>query len=452
VPLIAGLYWLLAQGGGHWLIWALLPGGLLFATGTAMLLMPGESRVTALMALGALLGVLLFPIAWLLADFGVALLTTIGSGLSFLVAGRLGLMREPLYEGAPPPEFNTVLDAKAALDEAVVGYFLASASIPSGSAAADTCRETLELEKVLTERAYLLDPSGLHPAPPAPEKIWWKKGQIYGYQYDVLRFDSGYEPADLPGAGKWKGHRANRSCSVRMLRHPGPPRPWLLCIHGYRMGVPLLDFSLFSPAWLHERLGLNLLMPVLPLHGPRREGLRSGDSFLDGNIPELVFAEAQSLWDLRRTLAWLRREEANARVGVLGFSLGGYNAALLAGYEPALEFVVAGIPAVDFAELLWRHLPRDHKRYFAAHGITEARYRAMLGVVSPLARPPTVAQDRLLIFAGTGDRLVVPSQPLRLARHWGVPVNWYQGAHLTVRREPETRDTLKEAMLRAGWR
>lgn len=452
IPLLAGLYWLLAESGGSWMIWALVPGGLLLSSGAAMLLMPGETRITALMALGALLGFLLWPVVWIVADFGTAFMTTLASAGSFLVAGRIGLIREALYDGAPAPELNAVLDAKAGLDEAVMGYFLVSASIPSGDSAQHICKETFELERCLADRGYLQDPSALHAAPGVPEKVWWEQGRIYGYEYEVLRFDSGYEPlAELPGAEKWKGLRANRTCSVRVLRHPGPPRPWLFCIHGYRMGVPLLDFSLFSPQWLYERLGLNLLMPVLPLHGPRREGLRSGDSFLDGNIADLVFAEAQSLWDLRRTLAWLRKEEPAAKVGALGFSLGGYNAALLAGYEANLDFVIAGIPAVDFAELLWRHLPRDHKRYYAAQGISEDRYRSMLGVVSPLSRPPAVPKDRLLIFAGAGDRLVPPSQPLRLAKHWGVPVNWYQGAHLTVRRERETRETLRDAMLRAGW-
>ena len=452
VPIAAGLYWLLAESGGHWLIWALVPGGLLLTTGMSMLFMPGDTRVTALMALGALFGALLLPVVWMVADFGVAFLTTLASSASFLVAGRLGLTREPLYQGAPPPELSYLLDAKAGLDEAVVGYFLASAKMPSGEAAVQMCAETRQLEGRLQERGLLKDPSALHPAAPAPDKVWWEKGRIYGQDYDVLRFESGFEPPpDLPGAAQWNNYRGNRLCSVRVLRHPGPPRPWLMCIHGYRMGMPFLDFSLFPPQWLHHRLGLNLMLPVLPLHGPRREGIRSGDSFLDGHIADLVFAEAQSLWDLRRTLAWLRREEAQARVGVFGFSLGGYNGALLAGYDAALDFVVAGIPAVDFAELLWRHLPPPHRRYYESQGLSEERHRALLSVVSPLTRPPALNKEKLLIFAGTGDRLAPPSQALKLSRHWGVPVNWYQGAHLTVRRERETRETLKEAMVRANW-
>jgi hypothetical protein len=71
--------------------------------------------------------------------------------------------------------------------------------------------------------------------------------------------------------------------------------------------------------------------------------------------------------------------------------------------------------------------------------------------VSPLARPPLPERDRLYVFAGTADRLVVPDQTLALARHWQVPVQWYQGAHLTFRTEAVVRGHIEAAMQRAGW-
>ncbi|HUP92173.1 MAG TPA: hypothetical protein VM074_07995, partial [Solimonas sp.] len=256
----------------------------------------------------------------------------------------------------------------------------------------------------------------------------------------------------LPGAALWKTYEENQGCHVRILRHAGKPRPWLMCVHGYRMGVPLLDFALFPPQWLHERLGLNIIQPVLPLHGPRSIGRRTGDYFLDGDLLDLAYAEAQCLWDLRRTLAWLRATEDNPQVGVYGFSLGGYNTALLAAYEKNLDFVIAGIPVVDFASALWKFMPPAHGKFLAHRGLDEERYRRILNVVAPLARPCVVAPERRYIFGATGDRLVVPWHPLKLSGHWGVPVTWYQGSHLSVRRERETREVLETAIGRAGWR
>lgn len=452
VPLVAGFYWLLADDGGGWLLWALLPGGLLLASGFALLMLPGNPRITAYMAAGGLIGVVCAVLAVFTADFGTALLAGLGSAASYLAAGRAGLVREPLYKGAPPPVLSAALDAKAALDETVLAWFVGSARLPDATLVPAMCEQIARLEGIIEERGWDRDPRGFHPAPPPPDQVWTDRGRIFGSDYDILRFDSGFAPEDtLPGAALWKGHLPNNRCEVRVMRHPGGPRPWLLCIHGYRMGLPFMDFGLFPPQVLHQKLGYNILQPVLPLHGSRRIGPQSGDQFLDWDLLDLVYAEAQTLWDLRRTLAWLRQQEPQARVGVLGYSLGGYNASLLSAYEKDFDFVIAGIPVTDFAAALWKFMPSAHRQYCEAHGLNEARYRSLLRIVSPLQVAPLVDKERLLIYGGTADRIVPPSHLIALSKHWDVPVRWYQGSHLSVRRERETRDTLREASTRAGW-
>ncbi|MFP5304722.1 MAG: alpha/beta hydrolase family protein [Gammaproteobacteria bacterium] len=452
VPIVAGLYWLLGGNGAGWLLWALLPGALLLCAGVALLLMPGDHRVLGLMAGGAVLGTLATPLAWLAGGAGAAFYGALLSVASLLAAGRAGLRREPLYTGAPPPQLSPSMDFKAGLDEALLGYFLCTARVPSGEDAGRMCDDAIRAEAVMRERGWDAEPERMLPRPAPPDETFIERARVWGFDHEVLRFDSGFmPPGELPGAERWLGYEDNRRCHVRLLRHPGPPRPWLLCLHGYRMGTAWLDLSLFSPAWLHQRLGLNLIQPVLPLHGPRRAGLRSGDQFLDGDLLDLLYAEMQALWDLRRTLAWLRTQEERPRIGVLGFSLGGYNAALLAAYESDLDFVVAGIPAVDFAATLWRFLPPLHLRYFASRGLDEAHYRRVLSVVSPLSRPPLVDRSRLHIFAAAGDRVVPPSQALTLSAHWQVVPTWYQGSHLSVRREPTTRAALAQALAGVGW-
>ncbi|HVT35829.1 MAG TPA: prolyl oligopeptidase family serine peptidase [Nevskiaceae bacterium] len=452
VPILAGLYWLTASQGGHWLVFAAVPGSLLLMSGLALFLMPGNPRITAYMALAAALGIVLSLLAMFSGGFAAGFVAMLGSMASFLTAGRVGLMREPLYKGAVPPVFSSQLDLKAALDEFVLGYFVLAGRLPSGELVQPMVDAVARLEGIFRERGWEEDPRGFHPAPPPPERTWFEHGRIFGMDYDVLRFDSGYAPEDaLPGAALWKSHTRNYQCAVRILRHEGPPRPWIFCIHGYRMGEAWMDFGLFPPQVLHEKLGLNVIQPVLPLHGPRRIGPKSGDHFLDWDLLDLVYAEGQTLWDLRRTLAWLRAQEPDARVGVLGYSLGGYNASLLAAYEKQLDFVIAGIPVTDFSTALWRFIPTQHREFLESHGLTSKRYRDLLRVVSPLQVKPLLDKERLLIYAATGDRIVPPWHPLQLGKHWDVPITWYQGSHLSVRRERETRQVLKEAMLRAGW-
>jgi hypothetical protein len=452
IPIVAGLYWLLGSVSGDWLLWGLLPGALLLMSGMALLLLPGDLRITEYMALGGFLGALFFLPVLVVGGFGDAFIGLVGAIGSYLVAGHVALAREPSAEGAPQPDQDVIVAAKAALDEVLLAYFVGSAQVPDGDEIIRLGEDAQRLDALMQERGWHDRPELLHAAPPAPERVYVQQARIYGRGYERVSYPSAFVPdKDLPGAEIWGQHQRNNQSIGWVMRHPGPARPWLLCVHGYRMGEAWMDFGLFSPRWLHERLGLNLFMPVLPLHGPRRIGLRSGDHYLDGNPFDLLYAQTQALWDLRRAIAWLRAQEEQPRIGVLGYSLGGYNAGLLAQYDKDLDFAIAGIPPTDFAATLWRHNPPAHRDYFEAHGLTLERYRKLLRPVSPVARPPLLDAERLYIFAGAADRVVLPEQSIALGKHWNVPIQWYQGAHLTFRNARLVRQHIEAAMQRAGW-
>ena len=452
IPIAAGLYWLLGAADGGWLFWGLLPGMLMLMSGMALLLMPGDLRVNEYMALGGAIGVVLVLPVMVPGGFGAGVMGLVLAAAAYVTAGHIALAREPATEGAPQPDQNLLVDAKAALDEVLLAYFVGTARLPNGDEIIRLGEDAARLEQIVKERGWAEHPEKLHATPPPPERVYVQQARLYGQTYERVSFPSGFTlDASLPGAEIWGQHTHNNQAVGWVLRHPGAPRPWLLCIHGYRMGEAWMDMALFPPSWLHDRLGLNLFMPVLPLHGPRRVGLRSGDQYLDGNPLDLLYAQIQALWDVRRALAWLRSQEENPRIGVLGYSLGGYNTGLLVQYERDLDFAIAGIPPTDFAAALWRHIPPAHRDYLAAHGLDVDRYRRLLRPVSPLARPPLLDRDRLYMFAGAADRVVLPDQAVALAKHWQVPVQWYQGAHLTFRGEEVVRGHIEAAMQRAGW-
>lgn len=449
--IVAGLFWLCAHVGGWSLLIGLLPGVLLLTSGMALLLWPGEQKITQYMALGAVFGVILAIPALFVTGFWFGVVVALLSIASFLCAGRASLLYSGLPGSVPAPALNWRIDAKAALDEALVGYFVGTAHLPNGSAAQVACEQIARVEGLM-QAASWGQADSFHAAPPAPEEVELKSVRAMGHTFQLAEFDSGYvPPTGLPGTPAWLNAPKNARCQLRVFRQSQPGRPWLLGLHGYRMGAAWMDLGLFQPKTLVNRLGYNLVLPALPLHGARSVGHRSGDHFLDGDLTDLLYAEAQTLWDLRRTVAWIRTQEPDARIGVLGYSLGGYSAALLAAHEPGLDFVVAGIPVADFAPMLWQHLPQAHQRYFTAQGLNQARYADLLKVVSPLASKPLLPRERLAIFAGSADRVVPPEQPLRLSEHWQVPVNWFQGGHLTFRGESVVTDTLRHATDMAGW-
>src|SRR5665811_415742 len=117
------------------------------------------------------------------------------------------------------------------------------------------------------------------------------------------------------------------------------------------MGIAFMDFVGLQAIRLHRDLGLNVVLPVLPLHGSRRLSRVGGEQFLGFDLMNTVHGLAQSAWDVRRVIGWARAQGAPS-VGLYGVSLGGYTAALVAGIEPDLDCVIAGIPVVDFLTLI----------------------------------------------------------------------------------------------------
>jgi len=453
IAVAAGLAWLGMGSGIGWLLLAVPPGLALIATGVGSLVFGVDSRPGRYAALAAALGALLALPALLILSFGGALLAGLLSAAAFVQAGRAALAQAVAEPLAPVPPATIPTWAKAALDEALLGYFVAVAEVPAGDEAAALVRDAAAMEAVIERRGWHADPASFHGKPEAPTDAALTPARFGSFDYQELRFSSGYEPqAEVPGAALWSSYLPNRTCHAHVFRQPQSGRPWLLCIHGYRMGTPFLDLRLFAPHIYAKRLGFNLVMPTLPLHGPRRIGRKSGDQYLDGDPLDLLFAQTQALWDLRRTIAWIRAQEPEARIGVLGYSLGGYNAALLATYEEGLDFVISGIPVADFASVLWQHVPPPLKAYFEAEQLTRERYARLLHLVSPLALPPKLPAERLHLFAGSADRVVPPGQPLKLAAHWGRQVHWFPGAHLTFRGERSVVRCIDDAFVGAGWK
>jgi hypothetical protein len=283
--------------------------------------------------------------------------------------------------------------------------------------------------------------------PPPLVEVDERPARLGRRRFVRLSFESGWEPhAGEPGRARWLRYEANRTGHAWVLRHEGAQRPWVVCVPGFRMGHPAVDLLGFRAGWLHRELGLNVAIAVLPFHGPRRVGRRSGDGYLSGDFLDTLHAQAQAVWDLRRLVGYLRRRGAPA-VSVYGVSLGAYTAALLAALESDLDRVVAGIPASCFLGLARTNLPPGLLALAEWRGLPLARIESVMRLVSPLAMPARVPRDRLCLFAGTADRLAPPEQAWDLWRHWGRPsVTWYHGSHVSFLFEPAVRELLRETL------
>ena len=133
-------------------------------------------------------------------------------------------------------------------------------------------------------KGWLARPEGFFAAPPPLTDVTVRPVNSMGRTYERFFFDSGYEPhAGEPGSERWLSYTANNREYGLMLRHR-EPRPWLVCVHGAVMGRAALDLTLFRAWHLYADLGLNVVLPVLPMHGPRARGLRKGAAFPSGDV------------------------------------------------------------------------------------------------------------------------------------------------------------------------
>ncbi|MEZ5144828.1 MAG: hypothetical protein R2726_20280 [Acidimicrobiales bacterium] len=223
-----------------------------------------------------------------------------------------------------------------------------------------------------------------------------------------------------------------------------------MCQHGFGMGYAFMEFPAFHAAHLHHDLGLNLVGPTLPVHGHRKVSAMSGDEFLSFDLMNAVHGLAQSVWDVRRVLTWVRAQEPTD-VGLYGFSLGGYVASLVAAFEPGLDLVIAGVPVSDFPALFASQSPMVIRHRAVEHGILGGPADEVHRVVSPLVLDPTVPFERRYVFAGQGDRMAPPPAGVRPVAALGqAPHAVVPGNHMGFLWSSEVKGFIDEALTERG--
>jgi len=352
-------------------------------------------------------------------------------------------------DGVPAVFPSLVLTGHAFADEAIIASFRVMKPTSPASSLVRAESEAQAALELYGDQGFLADPAAFYPEPPAVERPTTRWDLARKLRYERMSFESLYEPfAGEPGGDRWQSYAANSRARAWVMRHPGDPRPWLVCVHGTSMGKASTDFMMFRARWLHEDLGLNLVFPVLPLHGPRGDDLPPYASFPGEDVMDNVHGIAQSVWDVRRLVRWAQAQ-GDQPVGITGISLGGFVTALVAGLEPDLACAVLGVPAVDLIDLIDHHSTR----------LRDPQYLRMLDlarqvsvVVSPLSVTPQLPLERRFVYAGLADRLAHPRHQVgRLWEHWGRPeVLWYKGGHIAFGRNKAVGRFVRHALESSG--
>ncbi|MFZ1177558.1 MAG: hypothetical protein WAO15_15060 [Mycobacterium sp.] len=358
------------------------------------------------------------------------------------------------YLGQAPDELpiarpTIALAAQAFRDEIVLMGLKARRPVSRPEEFERITREVVAGLEFYGRKGWLEKPKRFFAAPPPLSDVTLRKVKRGRRSFYRMFFESGYRPhPGEPGAQRWLGYTANNREYALLLRHP-QPRPWLVCVHGTEMGRAALDLALFRAWKLHDDLGLNVVMPVLPMHGPRARGLPKGAVFPGEDVLDDVHATAQAVWDIRRLLSWIRLQEPESQIGLNSLSLGGYIAALVASLETGLTCAILGVPVAELVGLLGRHSglgPDDPRRQ------TMTLAEPIGRMVSPLSLNPLVPMPGRFIYAGVADQLVHPrEQVVRLWEHWGKPeIVWYPGGHTGFFRSRPVQRFVQAALQQSG--
>jgi len=245
---------------------------------------------------------------------------------------------------------------------------------------------------------------------------------------------------DLRAPSRGPGeHAGARELHARAVIHPDAQAPFVLVLHGYAVPHP----------WYEERLmrfllrrGLSAARLELPFH-LRRRVPRSGpgSGFFSSDIERTAAVLRQAVEDAAAVVAWARRE-LGPTAGVLGVSLGGLVAGLLAA-RVRLQSAVLVTPASDLVEVIVERAPRRIRRRldlvdgrggpWAADTLTA--HRLLDAALAPLVLRrliPRTPGNRMTIVAAEYD-VIVGAEPVRaLAAAWGAECWVYPRGHITV--------------------
>jgi len=262
---------------------------------------------------------------------------------------------------------------------------------------------------------------------------WQRRGQIWRRDFSF--------PSALASA--WP---ENNTVFVRIFAPDHrPQRPAVLVLHGL-MSISTLAYRPFLHAIVAA--GATAYFIELPFHHRRTPAsCFSGDLFYTANFQLTWQAARQAIADVARLVRYLRATEAPV-IGILGFSLGAWLAALAVCGEPELDFALLAMPPASFNDLVWDSVLGHRLRAQLERAQWSRPQTAVLTArLDPLGYRPLLPPERLEIFAAVHDAIVPLTHVRALQQAWSVTrVHEYAAGHLTIMLSPQFKRDAANAL------
>lgn len=302
---------------------------------------------------------------------------------------------------------------------------------------------------VLEANDCLGDPASFHLEPPPIDDMVREPGSMGPLKFEVLKFESAYQALPgFPGTHRWQSLTANQHASAFLLEHRDGPRPWLVNLHPFGGGRPI-DLILMRSLKLHRKLGYNVVHPVYPLHGTRHlNTVDLAKTILSYDLINTIHFFAQSMWDIRRVLGWVRNREPTS-IALHGISLGAYMGSLLAGLEE-VDRAILGVGAVNIPAAKDFVLSKEQHNTIEGYGLIGEASDTLMRVISPTVLECRIPHERRFIYGGVGDRFA-PGGTYELWKTWEEPsVHWHAGGHISGIMAPSVWRYIFEALSEEG--
>jgi len=294
----------------------------------------------------------------------------------------------------------------------------------------------IEVEKHHGLRFDQVDPEAFwrhsHVASPRRVRVVQDSATSEGAEWRELQLEAPSEgPGEHPGSG--------RLFATAHVRRTDDTAPLVIMVHGF--AVPFTGYDRWQ-AWRLRRGGAHTVRVDLPFHLRRRiPGKESGADFFSIDLDRMRAVVRQSVEDVAAIVAWAK-QEVTPRVAVLGVSLGGLIAALLAALVE-LDVLVAVAPLADPAVSFTERPPRVIQRRMGMLGdgadfwgddsrSARRTVEAGLSPITPRLLTPVTPGDRVTIVRPLRDLIVGPEPMAELAAAWKAELWDYPHGHITI--------------------
>ncbi len=283
----------------------------------------------------------------------------------------------------------------------------------------DVNRATYEKElDYYFENGYIDDPESFFTFPDKmPVYSIIDKRRFKDGMCQVISYSSHYEPRNSLIRERFHSFEANRTGYIVRWTHGDKGRKTVLCLHGFMLGDPKQAEKMFKVRKLYE-MGLDVALFITPFHwkrAPESKALKG--MFLQPEDAAMTCeCFGQAMYDLYSTCMILRDMEA-ADIGIVGGSLGGYNASLFICLQNIVSFAAMMVPAVTFSS--W--LEHPIKLPFKIDAPLMKKITSVWELHSPLQFSPKISKERILLIASRGDRLCPFEYMEKLCEKWDWP-------------------------------